>query len=100
MNWHILKDGLIAPPIAVGAPATVEVTVWLPQELVAVIVLEPVETPLTRPPEVTVATPVLLLVHDVAFVDVSAVVPPTHMPLVPVIAPGVGLAVTDVVVAE
>jgi hypothetical protein len=55
-------------------------------------------TPVTVPPEVTVATDVLLLVHAPPVVaSVSVVVPPVHNPSVPVIADVAGLTVKTTV---
>ena len=62
------------------------------------MVAVPAATPVTTPDAVTVATPVLLLVHvPPAVASVSGVVNPTQTDNVPVIAGGKGLTVTTTV---
>jgi hypothetical protein len=61
----------------------------------------PPATPLTTPvPELTVATPVLLLVQEtrVGVLLLNVVVVPAHNVMVPVVAPGVVLTVYIAVV--
>lgn len=88
------------PLIAAGAATTDVIRVAIHPVLRAyVILVVPVTRPLTTPvvPSM-VATVVLLLLHvPPAVVSVSVVVPPTHTPDAPVIAPGVGLTVTTAV---
>jgi hypothetical protein len=62
-----------------------------------VIVVTPVEIPVTTPdPAPTVATDVLLLVHDTPpeVASLSEVVPPTQILVLPVIASGTAITVT------
>ena len=59
------------------------------------MVTEPAFTPVTSPLLLTVATAVLLLIHDPPdFASESCVVKPAHTVAVPVIAPTAGVALT------
>ena len=89
------------PVIGVGNAVTVTVAVAVqPVETMYVILLVPEATPLTTPEKVTVATLVLLLVHDTPpeVASVKNVVLPTHTMRVPLMA--AGAAFTFIVLVE
>ena len=82
------------PPIAAGSGLIVTTAVAEQVVLVVyVIVVVPAETAVTRPLLATVATAVLLLVHDIVGVvaSLSIVVLPAQADNTPVIAAGSGL---------
>ncbi len=82
------------PVIAPGAVLITTVTEAVQPPSVYIIVALPAVTPDTRPPEVTVATAVLLLVHvPPVAASVNKEVAPEHIPVEPRIAAGDGVTV-------
>ena len=102
----VLLSAIVAPmhaddePVIAGTDPTVTVVVIVqPVPTRNVIVAVPAVRPLTTPVLDTVATDVLLLLHDTPLVAalLSVVVDPRHTNVEPVIAGGVGLTVTTFV---
>ena len=92
---------VLAPIMPVGTAFTVIGMLMLHPPIVYVIVSNPGATPLTMPPDVTVAFAGLLLVHiPPAVPSLSVVVPPTHTLGVPPIGTGDELTVTTVAVEQ
>ena len=89
------------PVMAAGIVYTVTTVVTDVPEIVYMIVAVPADIPVTSPPEVTVATAVLVLLHAPPVgVHDSVVVAPVHTVVVPVIAPIVPLTVTTLVAEQ
>src|SRR6185436_9993955 len=102
VNVVVNPTHTVSVPVIAGAGFTVTVAVTLhPLLSVYVIVDVPADTPVTTPPFVMVATPVLDDVHGLTAAGVpdpvNVVVNPTHTLSVPVIA-GAGFTVTVAVI--
>lgn len=92
----------VTPVSALGKGFTVKVVTLLQPPSAYVIVVAPAATPVTVPvTEPTVATATVLLLHTPPVVaELSVVADPAHTLVVPVIAAGIALTVTVVVVLQ
>lgn len=89
------------PSIGAGSALMVTLTVEKPQALAYVIKAVPPAIPVTSPPELTVATPALLLLHVPPLTALESIIDcPAQMGTAPVMASGAGFTVTFAVVMQ